>query len=181
MSQKSHNQSQEDIFTCDLSFNLSRHACSHFAVVSYVSSFTKFQLMPVALRNMRVRLFQSWGPEMVTGVTALFWLWNQPAELNRVCKYLMTNWHHPWWEILGSLTVPALNSSLIAHSCLEVQTPALEWQTVNCFPQSSAWITHSPHWRNSSKETRDTPTHHQTAHKTHAQSKWIKRIFISCT
>lgn len=65
--------------------------------------------MPVALRNMYVPP-QSRGPEMVTGIAALFWLWNQPAELHRLCEYLMTKWHHPRWEVYGISTVLTLKS-----------------------------------------------------------------------
>lgn len=114
--------------------------------------------MPAALRNLRVRFLQSRGPEVVTGIAALFWLWNQPAELHRLSEYLMTKWHHSPGEMYGSLTVLTLKSSQIAHSCLYVRMPGLEWQTVNCYPPSSPWITHSSHWWNSRKEIRNSPT-----------------------
>lgn len=114
--------------------------------------------MPAALHNLRVGFLQSRGPEVVTGIAALFWLWNQPAELHRLSEYLMTKWHHSPGEMYGSLTVLTLKSSQIAHSCLYVRMPGLEWQTVNCYPPSSPWITHSSHWWNSRKETGDSPT-----------------------
>lgn len=145
MSQKCHSKSQEDVRICDLNSNLSRRACCLYAVVSYVRSFTKFQLMPAGLHKIRVGVFfQSRRPEMVSGVAALFWLWNQSAELHCLCEYPVMKWHHPPREMYGSLTVLTLKSSQIAHSWLYVWIPGLEWQTVNCFPPSSAWISHSP-------------------------------------